>query len=252
MSLQSVAVEERVSQINKELAEFKQRLDRAETVYNDETRVRQIVEGLVEPIILIAKQNALTNCYKNDELQGAREEMKDLNERMVQFRKQLDVLHEYEHKLVRTEERLASEITKAHKTFEPARKIAGQCRDEVTEIKNKVKEIKLTLQQREQRLIDLESLFIDHQKETREDVMKRVQQNIDVIEQMHPKIQHITNLSTECTQYYNTTKEEFAEMHQSVHENHTLVATIQNELEDLKNAQLKDLKHQILNSNTQM
>ena len=82
--------------------------------------------------------------------------------------------------------------------------------------------------------------------------MNRVQRNIDVIEQMHPKIQHITNLSTECAQYYNTTKEEFAEIHQKVQDNYTFVATLQNELDDIKNARLKDMKRQLLNNNTQV
>ena len=85
--MQSVNVDERVAQINKELQDFKDRLDRAETVYSDETRMRQIVESIVEPIYLIAKQNALTNCYKNDELQTNREEVRDLNDKVTQFRK---------------------------------------------------------------------------------------------------------------------------------------------------------------------
>lgn len=154
--------------------------------------------------------------------------------------------------MIKTEERIIHEVGVAKKSVEPTRKMAVQCRDDVAEAKSKVKEIKLTLQQREQRLIDLENLFIEHQRVTKEDVMRRVQQNIDVIEQMHPKIQHITNISNECAQYYNTTKEEFAEMHRKVQENHGYVAAIQSELDDIKNEQLKELKHQMLNSNTQM
>ena len=63
---------------------------------------------------------------------------------------------------MRTEESLRGELTKAMKNFEPTRKLSAMCRDDVNEIKNKVKEIRLGLQQREQRLIDLENLFIEH------------------------------------------------------------------------------------------
>jgi len=206
-------VAERINAINSQLKEFNERLERSETVYNDETRMRKIVQDIVMPVVLVAKENALTNCYKNDEWKAARDEMSILQDRIESFRSQLEVLQEYDKRMIKTEERINNEISKANKNFEPTRKVAAQCKDEVTEIKQKVKEIRQTLQQREQRLMDLETLFIEHQKDTREDVMKRVQQNIDVIEQMHPKIQHITNLCTECTQFFNTTKDEFTTIH---------------------------------------
>ena len=51
-----------------------------------------------------------------------------------------------------------------------------------------MREVRHTLSQREQRLVDLESLFIEHQKKTKEDILNKVQRNIDIIEEMHPKI----------------------------------------------------------------
>ena len=138
-----------MQQINKELTDFKERLNRAESVYNDETRMRQIVESIVEPIILIAKQNALTNCFKNDELQSAREEVRDLSEKIIQFRKQLDIIHEYENKLVRMEERFIDQLNKANKNFEPTRKLSQQVKEEVNEIRVKVREVRHTLNLRE-------------------------------------------------------------------------------------------------------
>lgn len=147
--MQPVNVEERVQQINKELSDFQDRLNRAETVYNDETRMRQIVESIVEPIILIAKQNALTNCFKNDELQSAREEVRDLSEKIIQFRKQLDQLHEYDNKLFRMEERFIDQLNKANRNFEPTRKLSKEVKDEVSEIRIKVREIRQNLNQRE-------------------------------------------------------------------------------------------------------
>ena len=99
----------------------------------------------MEPIILIAKQNALTNCYKNDELQSAREEVRDLNDKVIQFRKQLDVINEYESKLIRSEDKIIGQINMLNKNNEPTRKLSEKCRDEVTDLKSKVKEIRLSL-----------------------------------------------------------------------------------------------------------
>ena len=101
-------------------------------------------------------------------------------------------------------------------------------------------------------MIDLENLFIEHQKETKEDILRKVQRNIDIIEEMHPKIQHMTNVSAQCEQYFNQSKEELSGMHQRLQENQTNVAQLSNELEDIRHSKMNDLERRVANTYTQV
>jgi hypothetical protein len=59
---------ERFARIDQEWAVTARELEQPNALYADEQRMRKVVQGMVIPVLTIAKENMLSNCTKNEEL----------------------------------------------------------------------------------------------------------------------------------------------------------------------------------------
>lgn len=57
-----------MARIDEEIDNFKKDVQYKNELYNDETRMRAIINENIIPIVNIAKENMLTNVMKNSEL----------------------------------------------------------------------------------------------------------------------------------------------------------------------------------------
>ena len=75
MNIISPPIEERLGKLDHDLNEIKKKLDINQAIYKDQTKLRKLLSEQMEPITLIAKENMVTNCYKNEELRETREHL---------------------------------------------------------------------------------------------------------------------------------------------------------------------------------
>ena len=71
--------------IEKQLTDYNKKLLNAETIYQDETRMRKIIQEQFLPIITVSKENMITNCYKVEELKQTKDEIREIHSALRQF-----------------------------------------------------------------------------------------------------------------------------------------------------------------------
>ena len=71
------------------------------------------------PVIGIIKENMVTNCFKNDQLKNAREDMQQINERQYQIKEELKKVDAVHEEMLKIEKRLNYEIRRVEEKFRP-------------------------------------------------------------------------------------------------------------------------------------
>ena len=74
--------------------------------------MRDLIFKQVNPVIVLSKENMITNCLKNDELKMTRDDMAVVQQRINEFTKELEVLDTFEARLYKFEEKFDKKIDK--------------------------------------------------------------------------------------------------------------------------------------------
>jgi hypothetical protein len=64
-------------------------------LFQDEIRMRKLIYDQLSPVVAIAKENMVTNSLKNQEIMYAREEIREFNDKIKIFEKELTRIPEF-------------------------------------------------------------------------------------------------------------------------------------------------------------
>ena len=70
-------MDDRLKEIEMQLQIAREKVHQVSSGFEDDTKVRKFVGTYFEPLILIAKQNMITNCLKNEEINQLKDGIKE-------------------------------------------------------------------------------------------------------------------------------------------------------------------------------
>ena len=93
-------MEKRFASIDRDLEACKATLETSKMTTEADIRVRALIYEQLHPIIIVAKENMLTNCMKNEELSHAREDIRDMARKVNHFEQEVIQIADFDRKIL--------------------------------------------------------------------------------------------------------------------------------------------------------
>jgi peptidoglycan hydrolase CwlO-like protein len=103
----------------------------------------------------IVKSNMMTNAYKNEAMQNARDDMQEVHKRVAAFEKQLMVIDDFTNKILKVEDSLDKKVTKVKKDQVPINTRIQQIFNQIDHFKESFGAINIDLKGRSTKIKEL-------------------------------------------------------------------------------------------------
>ena len=134
-------------------------------LYQDEVRMRTVVMGLLMPVITIAKENMVVNCYKNDEIRECKDEINQLKYESGQAQVELRRVAALERNVLQLAEHQKVRLAQTEGKFKPVESKLNQSKVEQERMRDDILQLEHQNDITGTKLRDMEDFILLKQKE---------------------------------------------------------------------------------------
>ena len=186
------------------------------------------------PVITIAKENMVSNCFKNEEIRNVRDDFKDLQKRLNSFETQLNKINLFNKKLNDSELRMYDKIGKVESWVNKQESKLKRFDSSMTDIIDTYSTYNTELKLRKSEFKDLKEYVLHKQISMEEDVIQRIDKVIPLIDKYKPLIHELREETCRSVIIGESTKADYRKINVKLQESEKKFQLLRSKVQHLQ------------------